>query len=113
MELPKKLKETVISFNEEDLTAEVFTYNKPMLRQLEYLSKKRPVHVHYISNSGDGANTYTIPKTWLKIRSNRLLYAMEQMQKNRPFPAKQTVYRGANGGNRTHDLLITSELLYL
>lgn len=88
MELPKKLKETVISFNEEDLTAEVFTYNKPMLRQLEYLSKKRPFHVHYISNSGDGANTYTIPKTWLKIRSNRLLYAMEQMQKKPSIPCE-------------------------
>ena len=39
------------------------------------------------------------------------LYALENT-KNRPNLTIQTVYGGANGGNRTHDLLITSELLY-
>ena len=33
---------------------------------------------------------------------------MKKNTKNRPNLSIQTVYSGANGGNRTHDLLITS-----
>lgn len=70
--LPKKERDTVINFNEAEPRAEVFTYNKHMLRQLKKLAKKRPFHVQYLWGNRYGASSYSIPKTWLKIQPEEI-----------------------------------------
>ena len=60
--------ETIILFNEQEQTAEVFTYNGRMRRELSALAETRPDEV-----KREGNETYIIPKRWVKIRASRIL----------------------------------------
>lgn len=73
MKLTNQERETIICLNEADPTAEVFTYNGRMLRQLEQLAEERPDDAHHISDNGAGGSTYSVPKKWVKIRASRIL----------------------------------------
>lgn len=73
MTLTNLEKETIICFNEAEPTAEVFTYNGRMLRDLSKLAAERPDDAQHISDNGNGGSTYRVPKKWVKIRANRIL----------------------------------------
>lgn len=81
MKLTNLEKETVIVFNEADPTAEVFTYNGRMLRELAKLAGDRPDDVEHVSDNGNGASTYRVPKKWVKIRAKRILSEEERVQR--------------------------------
>lgn len=66
-------RETVITFNEQEQFAEVFTYNPRMKRELAALAISRPNETKKIKTNGVGGETYTVPKKWVKIRANRIL----------------------------------------
>lgn len=73
MTLTNLEKETIICFNEAEPTAEVFTYNGRMLRDLAKLAEERPADVQHILDNGTGGMTYRVPKKWVKIRASRIL----------------------------------------
>lgn len=73
MALTNLERETIICFNEAEPTAEVFTYNGRMLRDLAKLTKERPDEAQMIRDNGSGGMTYHVPKKWVKIRASRIL----------------------------------------
>lgn len=65
MALSNYEKETIINFNEEEMTATVYTYNKTLKKQLTTFAAKssscKPVH------EGRGYCEFTIPKEWISV----------------------------------------------
>lgn len=78
MTLTSQEKETIICFNEAEPTAEVFTYNGRMLRELSKLAEDRPDDAQHISDNGAGGSTYSVPKKWVKIRASRVMSAAQR-----------------------------------
>ena len=65
--------ETIITFNEEEGTAGIYTHNKALHRKLEKLVRDRPKDCRLIRMSHDGrATDYMIPKSWIKIAPQRV-----------------------------------------
>ena len=65
--------ETIINFNEEEKTANVYTHNRALRRKLELLAEQRPTECRMTKTSHDGqAVDFTIPKSWLKISPTRI-----------------------------------------
>jgi len=63
-------RETVILYNEAEATAEIETYNAAMKRRLEIIQKKHPDCITLVRHD-DYADTYTFPKSWVKIIPTR------------------------------------------
>lgn len=74
--------ETIINFNEEEATANVYTYNKALQRKLAQLAQERPQEC-ILDEARDygGALVYDIPKRWVKIIPNRILSEEEKERK--------------------------------
>lgn len=65
--------ESVISFNEDEKTANVYTHKKSLLRKLEKLAQDRPEECRLVKFSHGGrAADYIIPKAWVKITPPRI-----------------------------------------
>lgn len=64
-------KETIILFNEAELTATVFTYNGRLKRRLAELCKKFPNEFSLEKDDGNGAVTYRCPKKRIQISNPR------------------------------------------
>lgn len=65
--------ESVISFNEAEKTANVYTHKKSLLRKLEKLAQDRPEECRLVKFSHSGrAADYIIPKAWIKITPSRI-----------------------------------------
>ncbi len=82
MSLTNIERETIICFSEAEKTAEVFTYRPSLIRQLDGLTEERPTEAIRVKANAEGGVTYTIPKTWVKIRPKRIL-TEEQKEKAR------------------------------
>ncbi len=65
MKLSNLERETVITFNEAENFAEIFTYNS--------LAADRPEDVQHVNTNPEGGATYRVPKGWVKIRASRIL----------------------------------------
>lgn len=85
-------KETIINFNEEEMTATVYTYNKTLKKQLATFATKssscKPIH------EGRGYCEFIIPKEWISVtmpkepvsdedKADRIAKAKEQYRKQR------------------------------
>ena len=67
MSLSRIEKETIIVYNEEEATAEVFTYQKSLIRQLDkMISENHPVE--FVKENSEGGRTCRVPKKLVKIR---------------------------------------------
>ena len=73
MKLSRLEMETSINFNEQEGTAEVYTYNGKMKKRLAELLQSRPDEVELVGTDDTGAATYNIPKRWIKINPPRIL----------------------------------------
>ncbi len=73
MHLTNLEKETIITFNEAETTAEVFTYRPSLIRQLDGLAEERPTEATRVKANAEGGVTFIVPKTWVKIRPKRIL----------------------------------------
>ncbi len=82
MHLTNVERETVICFNEGEPVAEVFTYRLSLIRQLDGLAEERPTEATRVKANAEGGVTFTVPKTWVKIRPKRIL-TEEQKEKAR------------------------------
>lgn len=79
MVLSRHEMETVISFNEAEPTADVYTHNKSLRQKLEMWALDRPTECRFVRKSHDGkAAEYIVPKAWLRVKPPR---AMSDAQK--------------------------------
>ena len=69
--------ETIILFNETSEPAEVFTYNKRMIRKLARLTQKFPDEFKLKADNGDGGMTYIVPKNRILISTPKRNTATE------------------------------------
>lgn len=64
-------KETIITYNEAEATADVFTYNKALIRRLEKLCMEYPQEFKNIVNNQDSSNSFVVPKKYVKVTAPR------------------------------------------
>ena len=77
MKLSAYERETIILFNETSDPAEVFTYNKKMIRKLDRLAQKFPDEFKLKSDNGAGGMTYILPKSRVLISTPKRKTATE------------------------------------
>lgn len=73
MRLTKMEKETVITFNEAERTASIYTYNAALKDQLLGLCRSHPEQVRQTAANTWGGLTFELPKKWLKVSPPRVL----------------------------------------
>lgn len=99
MKLSRTEQETIITFNEADSTAEVFTFNGRMQRTLAKLAEDRPDDVRRVKGTPEGGETYIVPKGWIKVRASRI---MSEAQKAASVKAMEKA-RLSRANNRRGD----------
>ena len=73
MNMARYEQETIISFNEEEKTAGIYTHNKVLRQKLAALARDRPEDCRLVKASHGGrAVDYTIPKSWIRIVPPRI-----------------------------------------
>ena len=73
MNMARYEQETIISFNEEEKTAGIYTHNKMLRQKLAALARDRSEDCRLVKASRSGrAVDYTIPKSWIKIVPPRI-----------------------------------------
>lgn len=77
MYIPKEERETIITYNEAEPTASVYTMNGALIRKLDGLAQSRPSDARRVKTYPDGAQEYEVPKKWVKISPPRV-YSEEQ-----------------------------------
>lgn len=93
--------ESIISFNEAEKTANVYTHNKALLRKLEKLAQDRPEECRIVKLSHSGrAADYIIPKAWVKITPSRIASEAQKAAcrkaAEKAISARRKTPRGAN-----------------
>lgn len=89
MSLSRYEMETIISFNEEEKTAHVYTFRKSIIKKLQNLAEERPEECKLVreeNKDGQYSAEYTIPKKWVKINAgsiNKRVLTEEQKQASR------------------------------
>ena len=75
MSLSKYEKETLISFNEDEGTADIQTYNGSLKRKLLSLCESRPDEAKHVQTDQHGGMYFTVPKKWVKVNATKILSA--------------------------------------
>ena len=60
-------KETIITFDETNEPASVFTFNKALQNKLDKLCKDCPESVRLTDEHREGSKRYSIPKNWVRV----------------------------------------------
>ena len=68
MKLTRAEQETIISFDEESPTANVYTHNAKLQEKLNELAEKHPNRVKHERDYPEGAKSYLVPKRCVSIR---------------------------------------------
>ena len=80
MNLSRYEKETIILYNEEEPTADVYTHNMPLKQKLRRMAKESPKDCVFVEKNSCGGETYRISKKLVQIRKP---YSEERRQKDR------------------------------
>lgn len=72
MKLTAEEKETIISFNEAEKTADVEAFNSRTIREIRKAAEMYPDEISITENS-DGSIRAVFPRKWVKIRAPRIL----------------------------------------
>lgn len=72
MKLTSEEKETIIVFNECDKTAEIETFNKSLIKQIQKAREMYPEQVR-IEAVDEEAYVIELPKKWIKVRAPRII----------------------------------------
>lgn len=86
MKLTKYEQETVILFNEEESTAQVYTHNSRLKHRLADLLELHPETIS-LKESGESSCTYIVPKQWIKFNPPRILSEEQRAEITRRFSA--------------------------
>lgn len=73
MNIPKEERETIITYNEAEAVASVYTMNGALIRKLEGLVESRPGEARRVKTYPDGAQEYEVPKKWVRVNASRIL----------------------------------------
>lgn len=73
MNIPKEERETIITYNEAEPVASVYTMNGALIRKLEGLVESRPGEARRVKTYPDGAQEYEVPKKWVRVQPPRVL----------------------------------------
>ena len=84
-------KESIFLFNEADKTAEIYTHNPALKKQLSELCVSHPEQVRQEPENKYGGQIFVLPKKWIKIRPPRVLSqaqkeVLERMNRKRGNP---------------------------
>ena len=102
MNMARYEQETIISFNEEEKTAGIYTHNKMLRQKLAALARDRPEDCRLVKASRSGrAVDYTIPKSWIKIVPPRTASEAQKAALARARKAA-SIGRGRAGDVRHH-----------
>lgn len=71
MALSKLERETIITYNEAEAEAEIYTYHRPLQRKLEKLAQERPEEVKILCADKTGSKTSPTRKTTTPIGRRR------------------------------------------
>lgn len=69
MKLTRAEQETIISFDEESPTANVYTHNLKLQKKLDELAAQHPNRVKHERDYPEGAKSYLVPKRCVSIRA--------------------------------------------
>lgn len=82
MRLTPYEQETIISFNEGEPTASVYTHNRALINKLHKLAEEHPEACRLIKESHEGrGKEYLIPKRWIRIHPPRKTSPLTDEQK--------------------------------
>ena len=74
MNIPNVERETVITYNEQEKTAVVYTCNPVLKRKLDGLTAARPDECKLLRRFPDGVGVeYEVPKKWVKVSPPRFV----------------------------------------
>jgi len=73
MQLSRLEQETIITFNEAEPDANIFTHNSALIRRLEKLCRDRPDECSVAYNQGSHGASFEVPKKWIRINPSRVL----------------------------------------
>lgn len=80
MSLTRYEQETIINFNEEEQTANIYTYNDRLKRKLFELCESRPEDTKRLKDDGCGGITFEVPKKWIKVNAPRILSEKQKLE---------------------------------
>lgn len=74
MNIPNVERETIITYNEQEKTAVVYTCSPSLIRRLEGLTTARPDECRLLRRMPDGVGIeYEVPKKWVKVSPPRFV----------------------------------------
>ena len=73
MKLTNMERETIVTFNEAERTANFYTHNPALQAQLQELCRKYPDQVRQTAANAWGGLTFELPKKWLRVKPPRVL----------------------------------------
>lgn len=81
MHLSRIEQETVISFNEEEQIAGIYTHNRALLKKLSALAESKPelCKVERVSCDGAAAD-FIVPKNWIKVAPPRKMNLTDEQR---------------------------------
>lgn len=72
MNLTRAERESILTFNEQEPSASVFTHSAALIRRLDALAAARPEECRRVRVCHDGqAAEYELPKGWIKVSPPR------------------------------------------
>ena len=80
--IPLIERETIITYNEAEKTANVYTMNKALGLKLNSMAKEYPTLVKFVKEYPDGALEYTVPKKSIRV-NKPIVLTDEQREKRR------------------------------
>jgi len=92
--LSKYEKETVITFNDKDDMATIYTCNKSLINKLDKFCSKSPVIL--LKKSDEYSKTYIIPKKYISIRFPHKI--SEELREKRAKKAREIFHKNNQGG---------------
>lgn len=69
MKLSRAEQETIISFDEESSTANIYTHNLKLQAKLKQLAEQQPSRVKHERDYPEGAVSYLVPKRCISVRA--------------------------------------------
>lgn len=98
MYIPREEQETIITFNEKDPTASVYTMNRALIRKLDGLTATRANEARRVKTYPDGAQEYEVPKKWVKVNAGLILTSEERERRSERGRANRLAQLAKNGG---------------
>lgn len=98
MNIHKEERETIITYNEAEPVANVYTMNGALIRKLEGLTESRPGEARRVKIYPDGAQEYEVPKKWVKVNAGAILTPEERERRRERGRANRLAQLANNGG---------------